>query len=97
MNCNLHIAIFRDMVSSMKTTINIADSLLEEAKELTKQEKSTLRALIEEGLFRVISERKGRKKFSLRKASFQGNGLQSEFEGEGWQKIRSAAYEGHGG
>ncbi len=90
-------AIFADMVSSMKTTINIADSLLEEAKELTKQEKSTLRALVEEGLFRVISERKGRKKFKLRKASFHGNGLQSEFEGEGWQNIRSATYEGHGG
>ncbi len=89
-------AIFIDMVSHMKTTINITDSLLEEAKELTRKEKSTLRALVEEGLNRVISERKARKKFSLRKAGFRGNGLQAEFEGEGWQKIRSAAYEGHG-
>jgi hypothetical protein len=81
----------------MKTTIEISDSLLEEAKKLTRQEKSTLRALVEEGLHRVISERKTRRKFILRKASFQGNGLQPEFEGEGWNKIRSAAYEGHSG
>ncbi|MCP4749719.1 MAG: type II toxin-antitoxin system VapB family antitoxin [Proteobacteria bacterium] len=85
------------MVSHMKTTINISDSLLEEAKELTKLEKSTLRALVEEGLHRVISERKTRKKFTLRKVCFQGHGLQPEFDGEGWQKIRSAAYEGRGG
>ncbi len=84
------------MVSHMKTTINITDSLLEEAKELTRQEKSTLRAIVEEGLNRVINDRKARKKFTLRDASFQGDGLQAEFEGEGWQKIRSAAYEGHG-
>ena len=92
----LCIAILDDMVSHMKTTINITDSLLEEAKKLTRQEKSTLRALVEEGLSRVINERKARKKFSLRKASFQGNGLQAEFEGESWQKIRSTVYEGHG-
>ena len=84
------------MVSHMKTTIDITDSLLEEAKELTRQEKSTLRALVEEGLNRVINERKAKKKFTLRDASFQGSGLQAEFEGESWQKIRSAAYEGHG-
>ena len=85
------------MVSHMKTTINISDALFEEAKELTKKEKSTLRALIEEGLHRVLSERKIRKKFVLRKSCFHGQGFQSEFEGEDWQKIRSAAYEGHGG
>ena len=96
-NCTLRIAVFSDMVTHMKTTINITDSLLEEAKELIRQEKSTLRALVEEGLHCVISARKERKKFTLRKASFRGNGLQSEFEGESWQKIRSAAYEEHGG
>ena len=85
------------MVSSMKTTINISDSLLEEAKELTRREKSTLRALVEEGLHRVISERKTHKDFTLRKASYKGSGLHPEFEGEDWQKIRSAVYEGHGG
>ena len=94
---HLHIAILYDMANNMKTTINIADFLLEEAKELTRQEKSTLKALVEEGLHRVISERKTSKKFSLRKASFKGQGLQPEFESEGWQKIRTAAYEGHGG
>lgn len=62
----------------MKTTINITDSLLEEAKELTRQERSTLRELVEEGLNRVISERKRRKKFTLRDAGFQGNGLQAD-------------------
>jgi hypothetical protein len=81
----------------MKTTIDNPDSLLQEAKKLSAQKQVTLRSLVEQGLREIIAMQKSDKKFKLREASFKGNGLQEEFLGEGWQKIRSAAYEGHGG
>jgi hypothetical protein len=81
----------------MKTTIDISDSLLQEAKNLAARRDITLRALFEQGLREAIAKQKSARKFSLRKASFKGKGLQEEFRGEGWQKIRAAAYEGHGG
>jgi len=80
----------------MKTTVEIPDSLLEQAKRLASQEHTTVRALMEEGLRRLIAERKGAKPFKLRKVSFRGNGLQPQMAGAAWQRIRDAAYEGRG-
>lgn len=85
------------MVSHMKTTIEISDALLNEVRKLTVQQKTTLRALVEQGLREVLSKQKSNRKFKLQKASFKGNGLQADFQGESWQRIRAAAYEGHGG
>ena len=60
----------------MKTTVEIDDSLLREARKLAAREGTTLRALVEQGLRRVLAETKRpRKKFKLRKASFKGDGL----------------------
>ena len=81
----------------MKTTIDIPDSLLQEARKLAAQHNITLRSLVEQGLRKAIAMRKSNRKFQLRKASFRGNGLQKEFRDAGWQKIREAAYEEHGG
>lgn len=85
------------MVSHMKTTIQIPDSLLEEARVLARQERTTLKALIEQGLRRVISERKRRHGFRLRKATFKGNGLQPHLAGASRDQIRELSYEGRGG
>ena len=49
------------MASHMKTTIHIADSLFEEARKVARQEKTTLKALVDEGLRKVVAERQGRK------------------------------------
>lgn len=86
-----------DMVNRMKTTVEISDSLADEARELAAREKTTLRALIETGLRTVIRERRRRRRFRLRDASFGGRGLQPEFRDTGWDRIREAAYEGRGG
>jgi Arc/MetJ family transcription regulator len=85
------------MATHMKTTIQIADSLIQEARRVAERENTTLRALVEQGLRRTLAERKTRTGFRLRKASFRGNGLQPAFAGRSWEEIRSASYEGHGG
>lgn len=82
---------------TMKTTVEISDALLERARDLLATEKTTLRALIEEGLRRVIEEHAERKPFKLRQASFGGRGLQPEMREADWSIIRSLAYEGRGG
>lgn len=51
----------------MKTTIDISDSLLKEARELALKRKVTLRALVEQGLKDVIASQNSVKKFKLRK------------------------------
>jgi len=84
------------MVSCIKTTIEISDSLLAAAKELAARERTTLRALVEAGLRRVIDEREQQPPFQLREVTFGGKGLSPEFRDAGWEKIRDAIYEGHG-
>ncbi len=85
------------MVSHMKTTIQIPDSLLKEARKVATEEHTTLKSLMEEGLRRVISERRRRDKFKLRKVTFKGKGLQPRLAGATWEQIRDLSYEGHGG
>jgi len=81
----------------MKTTVQIPDSLFEEARKLAHRERTTLKALIQDGLRRVIAERKRRGRFKLRKATFKGTGLQPHLAGASWEKIRELSYEGRGG
>lgn len=81
----------------MKTTIEIPNSLLEEAKKVASREGTTVRALVETGLRHVLSERKKRGVFRLRKASFKGKGLQPGVADASWERITEMAYEGRGG
>lgn len=85
------------MVNNMKTTVDIADTLLADARKIAAREQTTLRTLIEDGLRRVIEERKARGTFRLRRASFRGRGLQPHIREGSWEHIRDLAYEGRGG
>lgn len=80
----------------MKTTIEISDPLLREARELAAREGITFRTLVERGLRRVIAERKPDTPFKLRRASFKGRGLQADLRNASWDKLRDLAYEGRG-
>jgi hypothetical protein len=81
----------------MKTTVEIPQTLLDEARKLAAQEGTTLRALVEEGLRRIIAERRHAGAFRLSKATFKGTGLQAGVAGVPWERIRDMAYEGRGG
>jgi hypothetical protein len=80
----------------VKTTVEIADPLLREAREVAAREGVTLRTLIERGLARVVRETKKPVAFKLRRAAFKGRGLQAEFRDAPWETISEAAYEGRG-
>lgn len=81
----------------MKTTVEISNSLLRDVRKVAARQGVTLREMIERGLHRVIAETEQREPFKLRRASFKGDGLQAEFRGAAWEKLRDAAYEGRGG
>jgi Bacterial antitoxin of type II TA system, VapB len=80
----------------MKMTVEISDSLLNEAKTLAARQGTTVRALIEEGLRRLVAERTRPGAFRLRKATFKGEGLQPHAMGTPWEQMRDLAYEGRG-
>ena len=80
----------------MKTTLDIPDPLLREARKLAARERMTLRALVEQGLRHIVTEKKRRPPFHLRKASFKGRGLRPELADAGWDRLRDLAYEGRG-
>ncbi len=82
------------MVTHMKTTIEIADAIGERARQVAEREGTTLRALVEEGLRRVLHDRSRARRFTLRSASYRGKGLNPALAGSGWDRIRELAYEG---
>lgn len=84
------------MGSHMKTTVEIADDLLQKAKHLASKERTTLRTLIEEGLRLVLGKRRGRGRFQLRKASVGGKGLQPGIADGDWAALRDSIYGGRG-
>jgi hypothetical protein len=78
------------MVAHMKTTIEIADALLAEARKVAARERTTVRSLVEEGLRRALEERrKAKKPFKLKLVTSRG-GLQP---GVDWDLPRELAYE----
>jgi hypothetical protein len=84
------------MVTHMKTTVEIADDLMHQAKQVAGAERTTLRALIEEGLRWALSQRRQRKRFKLRRASVRGRGLQPGVAEGDWSTLRDQIYQGRG-
>jgi Arc/MetJ family transcription regulator len=80
----------------MKTTIEISDALVAEARTLAEKRGTTLRRLVEDGLRRVLRDERATRSFKLRKASFRGRGLQAPLSEGQWNRIRELAYEDRG-
>lgn len=84
------------MVTHMKTTVEISDALLRDAKRIAAREGTTVRSLIEQGLRQAVAERRRSGGFRLRRATFKGEGLTPEASRLGWDRLRELAYEGRG-
>lgn len=79
----------------MKTTLEIADPLLTEAKSLAARDGTTVRALVEEGLRYVVRSRRPARhaRFRLRDASVRGR-ARPDLDGVGWLDALDRANEG---
>lgn len=81
----------------MKTTINIADSLLADLRRLSEQKQMSMRQLMETALRRFLNEEKKSENFRLKKHTCNGRGLVTGISEGDWNEIRRRAYESHGG
>lgn len=84
------------MVTHMKTTIEIADPLLERAKRVAAKQDTTLRELVEAGLRKELDAIRAHKPFQLRDARVHGQGLQPDFQSASWDQVRDDIYAGRG-
>ena len=80
----------------MKTTIELPDALIEQARRVAQQEGATLRALVEEGLQRSLEARRQAARRELDFPSYGDKGLTDEFQGAPWSRIRDEIYREHG-
>ena len=79
-----------------KTTVELPDSLLREAKRVALRERTTVRALIERGLRGVLTSRRPPQVFVLRDASVGGDGLTAGRSLGDWTAIRDLIYQERG-
>lgn len=80
----------------MKTTIEVSEDLLTQARSVARQEGATLKAIIEEGLRLALRERSRRRSRRSGITPFEGDGLTAEFSGAGWDRIRDEIYRDRG-
>jgi hypothetical protein len=78
----------------MKTTIEIEDGLFEKAQALARVEKTSVNALIEQGLRFVLDERAKHNLPPL--PTVGGDGLTDEYKEKSWQEILDESYRGRG-
>jgi hypothetical protein len=80
----------------MKTTIEIADDLFARAQRLAREEKTTFRALTEQGLRLVLRQQRDKTCALPPLVTVGGKGLAKGFQKATWAKIRDELYRGHG-
>jgi hypothetical protein len=76
----------------MKTTVEIQDALLEEARSLAASRATTLRKLIEDGLRLVLRQNPAPQAFRLPDCSYEGDGLSEHYADASWADLRETIY-----
>lgn len=76
----------------MKTTLDIQDALLGRAKRHAKRVRLPLRAIVEEGLRRVLSDRPAQSQYALPDASVGEAGAGDPLADLSWQDLREEIY-----
>ncbi|MXX99358.1 MAG: type II toxin-antitoxin system VapB family antitoxin [Chloroflexi bacterium] len=76
----------------MKTTIDIDDELLRQAKNLGKMTGRPLRSVVEEGLRNVLQANSRRPRYRLPDLSVGSESRPDPLEKYSWQELRDAIY-----
>lgn len=86
-----------EMLTHMRTTLDLPAPLLRKARQVARQRKATFRALMTDALRRYLQEPSSKQSpFKLPDRSFQGDGLVAGLPETDWERIRELAYEGRG-
>jgi len=80
----------------MKTTVELPEELVKQARRIARQEGGSLRALVEEGLHRSLEARRNAARGELDFPSYGGSGLTEVFQDAPWRRIRDEIYREHG-
>jgi Arc/MetJ family transcription regulator len=80
------------MGGDMRTTVDLPDELLLEVQRIAREQKRTMRSMLEEALRSAIDKYQRAQAFELLDGSVGGNGLQPEFRDADWEELRAAAY-----
>jgi Arc/MetJ family transcription regulator len=78
----------------MKTTIDISDALLTRAKKLAQRTGKPLRALVEDGLRRVLESETKRGSYELPDRSVGDKRAANPLDALSWQDLRDQIYGG---
>jgi hypothetical protein len=78
----------------MKTTIEIPDDLLREAKEYAARHGLTLREVVVRGIRSIVKGSPQPRKFKLKTIAMGGSGMTEDLD---WAAIRARIYLGQGG
>lgn len=79
----------------MKITVDIAEGLFAQAREVAQREGTTLRDLIEEGLRAALARREQKTSYQWPDLSISGDGLAPDLDGS-WESILDRIYTDHG-
>jgi len=80
------------METHMKTTIELPDPLFRQARRYAEAHHMTMKALVEQGLRKVMAEQRETAPFKLRDGSFHGgSGMSPELTS--WEQIRDIIYD----
>ena len=79
------------MVTHMKTTIDIADALYEQARCAARERGVTIRTLVENGLRKELDPPPASRR-EMPDASVGGTGLSPEFANATWEQMRAEIY-----
>ena len=77
----------------MKTTIDIPETLLRDARELAASERTTLRALVAEGLRTTLEQRRVRRAYRLDHVIYGDAETQPGVDLARWDQIRDLIHE----
>lgn len=83
------------MLMHMRTTIELSDALLRRVRRLASRRGTTMKALIEEGLRRVLEDDRP-PAYRLPDLSYGSGGAPEGLDPTDWERIRDIAYEGRG-
>lgn len=78
----------------MKTTVDISDALLERARRHAQKTHQSVRALIEEGLRRVLDDASAARRYKLPDRSVGHPGAPNPLERLSWTELRDEIYGG---